>query len=195
MQEAMKKLGAGDKSQAGKALGAAANALARMAGELGDAQSLHATLEALQQAQMCLANGQGYSQAGGAGKSGVPKGKKGRGVGDWHDENSWEYPEMSESWDNSGMTQQELEARGISNRGDGQLADSLAPTKIKGQITPGGPMPSITMKGVSIKGNSKVQIEQMAAAAQSDAQSALNQDQVPRAYQNAVRNYFDDLKE
>ena len=56
-------------------------------------------------------------------------------------------------------------------------------------------MPSITMKGVSIKGTSKVQFEAMAAAAQSDAQSALNQDQVPRAYQNTVRNYFDDLQE
>jgi hypothetical protein len=51
------------------------------------------------------------------------------------------------------------------------------------------------MKGVSIKGTSKVQVEQMTATAQSDAQAALNQDQVPRAYQNAVRNYFDDLKE
>ncbi len=196
LQEAMKTLSGGDKGQAGKSLSAAADALAKMAGELGDAQSLLATLEALQQAQMCLANGQGYSQnPGGVGKSGAPKGKKGRGVGTWHDENSWEYPEMSESWDNSGLERPDRDGRGVSDRGDGQLADNLAPTKIKGQITPGGPMPSITMKGVSIKGNSKVQVEQMAAAAQSEAQSALNQDQVPRAYQNAVRNYFDDLKE
>jgi hypothetical protein len=197
LQKAAKSMSSGDKAEAGKSLAAAAAALSKMQGELGDAQSLLATLEALQQAQMCLANGQGYSQgANGNGSGrGAPKGKKGRGVGDWHDENSWDYPEMSESWDNSGLTQQEKNARGISDRGDGQLADSLAPTKIKGQITPGGPMPSITMKGVSIKGNSKVQVEQMAAAAQSEAQSALNQDQVPRAYQNAVRNYFDDLKE
>jgi hypothetical protein len=88
-----------------------------------------------------------------------------------------------------------MDGKGVSDRGDGQLADALSPTKIKGQITPGGPMPSITMKGVSIKGTSKVQVEQMTATAQSDAQAALNQDQVPRAYQNAVRNYFDDLKE
>jgi len=32
-------------------------------------------------------------------------------------------------------------------------------------------------------------------AAQSEAQSALNQDQVPKAYQGAVKSYFDDLKE
>jgi hypothetical protein len=196
MKEAMKQMRSGDKSQAANSLGAAASALAKMAGELGDAQSLLATLEALQQAQMCLANGQGYMPgAGASGRSGAPKGSRGSGVGTWHDENSWEYPEMQESWDNTGINRPDMDGRGVSDRGDGQLSDSLAPTKIKGQITPGGPMPSITMKGVSIKGNSKVQIQDMAAAAQSDAQSALNQDQVPRAYQNAVRNYFDDLKE
>ena len=59
---------------------------------------------------------------------------------------------------------------------------------------PGGPMPSITLKGVSIKGQSTVELKAAAAAAQSDAQSALNQDQVPRAYQGAVKNYFDDIK-
>jgi flavin-binding protein dodecin len=55
-------------------------------------------------------------------------------------------------------------------------------------------MPSITLKGVSIKGASKVEYEAAAAAAQSDAQSALSQEKVPRAYQGAVRDYFDDLK-
>ena len=55
-------------------------------------------------------------------------------------------------------------------------------------------MPSITLKGVSIKGQSTVQYQEAAAAAQAEAESALNQDQVPRAYQNAVREYFDDLK-
>jgi hypothetical protein len=55
-------------------------------------------------------------------------------------------------------------------------------------------MPSITLKGVSIKGQSKVAYEESATAAQSDAQSALSQEKVPRAYQGAVRDYFDDLK-
>ena len=32
------------------------------------------------------------------------------------------------------------------------------------------------------------------AAAQSDADSALSQDKVPRAYQGPVKDYFDDLK-
>jgi hypothetical protein len=56
-------------------------------------------------------------------------------------------------------------------------------------------MPSITMKGVSIKGTSKVQVQDMVGAAQSEAQGALSQDQVPRAYQGAVKDYFNDLKE
>ena len=196
MKAAMKNMQAGKKGEAGQNLAKAADELAKMMGELGDAQSLLASLESLQAAAMCIANGQGFcnNPNGGAG-TGRKTGKSRSGVGGWTDENSWDYPEMVDSWDNTGIERPDVDGKGVSDRGDGQLADALAPTKIKGQITPGGPMPSITMKGVSIKGTSKVQIEEMAAAAQSDAQSALNQDQVPRAYQNAVRNYFDDLKE
>jgi hypothetical protein len=56
-------------------------------------------------------------------------------------------------------------------------------------------MPSISLKGVSIKGTSQVQFREAATAAQADAASAVNQDQVPRSYQGAVKDYFDDLKE
>jgi hypothetical protein len=197
MKAAMKSMQSGDKASASASLGKAASALAKMAGELGDAQSLLASMEALQQAEMSIANGQGFGQMPGRQRGkGKGNGKSGGGVGTWHDEDSWVYPEFTEHWDNSGVQEKNLdENRSNTQRGDGELADSLAPTKIKGQITPGGPMPSITMKGVSIKGTSKVQIQEMATAAQSEAQSALNQDQVPRAYQNAVKNYFDDLKE
>ena len=52
----------------------------------------------------------------------------------------------------------------------------------------------ITLKGVSIKGTSTVAYEEAATAAQADAQSALSQEKVPRAYQGAVKDYFDDLK-
>ena len=55
-------------------------------------------------------------------------------------------------------------------------------------------MPSVTLKGVSIRGTSTLQFQEAMAAAQSDAQAALNQDKVPRAYQSQVKNYFDDLK-
>ena len=56
-------------------------------------------------------------------------------------------------------------------------------------------MPSITLKGVSIKGQSKIAYTEAVTRAQSEAQSALSQEQVPRAYQGAVKDYFDDLKE
>ena len=67
-------------------------------------------------------------------------------------------------------------------------------TEVKGQFTPDAPLPSITLKGVSIKGVSRVQYEEAVTAAQTDAQSALNQDRVPRAYQRTVKDYFGDLQ-
>jgi hypothetical protein len=85
--------------------------------------------------------------------------------------------------------------RGESDRGEGELSDALVPTKVKGKISPGGSMPSITLKGVSIKGQSTVAYTEAVTKAQSEAQSALSQEQVPRAYQGAVKDYFDDLKE
>ena len=87
-----------------------------------------------------------------------------------------------------------MDQRGHSDRGPGELTDALQPTKVKGQFSPGGQMPSITLKGISIKGQSTVAYQEAVVAAQSDAQSALSQEQVPRAYQGAVRDYFDDLK-
>ena len=95
--------------------------------------------------------------------------------------------------DNSGIQRPDMDPRGLTER-DPSLNPALNPTKVKGQMSPGGPMPSISLKGVAIKGQSKVQFEEAATAAQTEAQAALNQDQVPRAYRGAVRDYFDDLK-
>jgi hypothetical protein len=100
---------------------------------------------------------------------------------------------VTERWDNTGVQRPDMEGKGQTDRGDGKLADNLQTDKIRGQMSP-GPMPSITLKGVSIKGQSSVEYQQAVSAAQSDAQSAINQDQVPRAYRGAVRDYFDDLK-
>jgi hypothetical protein len=121
---------------------------------------------------------------------------KSGGVGTWADETGWTYyPQDVDQTptDNSGVQRPDQDARGLTER-DATLNDALKPTKVKGQMSPGGQMPSITLKGVAIKGQSKVQFEEAAAAAQSDAQSALSQDQIPRAYRGAVKDYFDDLK-
>jgi hypothetical protein len=199
LKEATKKMSEGDKTAAKESLAAASKELGKMVSEMGDAQSILQSLEALQQAQMAIGNGQSWANMPQKGR-GKGKGKgegeesSGGGFGTWHDEESWMYPEFKDKWDNNGQAQQQgLDSRSTKDK-DAALADNLLATKVKGQMTPGGPMPSITMKGVSIKGNSKVQIQEMVGAAQSDAQGALSQDQVPRAYQGAVKDYFNDLK-
>ena len=194
LNQAVGQMKQGEKPGAAQSLADAAKELEKLLQQMGDAQSLQATLAALKKAEMCVGNCQGWGQCKnpGYGKGGKP----GKGVGTWADDSGWlYYPEMTERWDNSGQVRPDMKPRGLTDRGEGELADTLAPTKIKGQMNPGGPMPSITLKGVSIKGQSKVGYQEAVNAAQSEAQSALNQDQVPRAYQGAVKNYFDDLKE
>lgn len=96
-------------------------------------------------------------------------------------------------WDNSGLDRPDTDPRGHTDR-DANRPDNLTPTKVKGKMSPGGQMPSITLKGVHVKGEARMKYEEAATAAQGEAQSALSQEKVPRAYRNAVRDYFDDLK-
>jgi hypothetical protein len=193
LKQGAKQMKSGDKPAASQSLAAAAKELENLMQQMGDAQSLMAAMDNLQQASMCIGTCQGWGMCKnpGMGKGGKP----GSGVGTWADENGgWGYDgEWTERWDNSGMTRPDMDPRGLTER-DASLNDSLTPTKVKGQFSPGGQMPSITLKGVSIKGQSKVAYEESVTAAQADAQSALSQEKVPRAYQGAVRDYFDDLK-
>src|SRR5436309_12508400 len=196
LKDAVGKMQNGDKPAAAQSLADASDELKRLLDQLGDAQSLMASLDALQKAQMCVGNCMGWGQCLAkiprAGKGGRP----GRGVGTWSDDNGWlTYAEMTARWDNSGLQRPDMAPRGETDRGEGELSDALMPTKVKGKISPGGSMPSITLKGVSIKGQSKVDYTEAVTKAQSEAQSALSQEQVPRAYQGAVKDYFDDLKE
>ena len=205
LKQASQEMKEGKKPAAGQALSQAANELAKLSQQMAEAQAMMSAMQALDQAQMCLAAGKGWDQAQmedaefmgkayefnpnpGQGQSGS------RGVGTWADEEGWSYFDgKQERWDNSEVERPDMDARGISERSDA-LNNNLLPTKVRGQMSPGGPMPSITLKGVSIKGQSTVQFQEAAASAQAEAESALNQDQVPRAYQGAVRDYFDDLK-
>ncbi|MCF7764886.1 MAG: hypothetical protein K9N62_14545 [Verrucomicrobia bacterium] len=191
LEQAAGQLTKGDPQAAAQSLAQAARELESIMEQMADVEALMASLGALQMAQMSIGNGQNW------GSSQTPKrgkgGGGGAGVGTWADDSRWlELSDIRESWDNSGVVRPNEDARGVSDRGEGQLADNLAPTKVKGQITPGESMPSITLKGVSIKGMSKVDYTEVVTAAQAEAQSALNQDQVPRAYREAVREYFND---
>ena len=101
---------------------------------------------------------------------------------------------MTEHADNSTLLRPDLAPRGLTEREQADTKDVLKPTKVKGQFSLGGQMPSITLKGVSIKGQSQVEFKESTTAAQSEAESALSQEKVPRVYQGSVRDYFDDLK-
>jgi hypothetical protein len=196
LKKASEQMKQGDKGNASKSLADASKELQRLMDQMGDAQSLMATLDALKSAQFAISNGQCNNPNG----EGPPKagqgGKPGRGVGTWADENGWSYvPEnANQPWDNTGLNRPDQASKGHSDRGDGDHNDALAPTKVRGQMNPGAPMPSITLKGVSIKGQSSVDYKESVLAAQTEAESAITQDKVPKAYQGAVKNYFDDLK-
>lgn len=195
LKKAAGEMQSGQKQQASESLAAAAKELEEMMQQLADANSLMATLDALQRAQMCVGNGQKWGAGAGTPRAGKGGGI-GAGVGTWADDSRWmDLEDIKDRWDNSGVQRPDEDPRGITDRGDAQMADNLSPTKLRGQINPGGQMPSITLKGVSIKGMSKVDFQEAATTAQSDAESALSQEQVPRAYRGAVRDYFDDLKE
>jgi hypothetical protein len=186
----------GQKSGASQSLAEASKELERLMQQMNDAQGLQAELDALNKASMCVGTCQSWSQCKSS-KPGFGKGgKPGSGVGTWADEDGgWGYDgHRTPTWDNTGVTRPDTASRGITDRGDPELNEALKPDKVKGQFSPGGPMPSITLRGVSIKGQSKVAYEESTVAAQADAQSALSQEKVPRAYQGAVRQYFDDLK-
>jgi tetratricopeptide (TPR) repeat protein len=210
LKNASEQMKAGEKSGAAQNLAAAAKELEKLMQQMADAQALMAALDGLDRAQLAIMMGKDWEQCkagmckacGGMGcKECMGKelrwghgGKPGRGVGTWAEEEGWTYFDQEQQrWDNSGVERPDMEGRGQTDR-PANMNPNLMPTKVRGQMSPGGPMPSITLKGVSIKGQSTIQYQEAAAAAQAAAESALNQDQVPRAYQNTVRDYFDDLK-
>jgi len=186
----------GDKKGGSEQLAAAEKELKELMEQMGDAQAMMSALQNLQKAQTCIGNGQCWGQGKSPSSlSASGKGSKGgKGVGTWSENDAWAMPdEISDLWDNSGVNRPDQAGKGNTDR-DINTPDTLVPTKVKGQLQPGGPMPSITLKGVSVKGESRVKYTEAVATAQSDAQSALSQEQVPKAYKNAVRDYFDDMK-
>lgn len=187
----------GDKPGASQSLADAAAELEKLMEQMADAEALMDALKNLDTASMCIGTCQGWGLCQGRKPGFNPFGKKpGGGVGTWGEEGGeWqESGDWTGRWDNSGVQRPDQDPRGISDREQADLTGRVKPDKVRGQFSPGGPMPSITLKGVSIKGTSQVQYEEAVTAAQADAQSALSQEKVPRAYQGAVKDYFDDLK-
>jgi len=194
LKKALSQSKSGQAQSARQSLAAAQKELEDLMKQMGDMESLMASLANLQKAQACVGNCQGWGKMPGLARFGG-KGRGGKGVGTWANDDPWAFPDrIDDLWDNSGGQRPGLAARGQTER-EASVDGHLAPTKIKGQMQPGGPMPSITLKGLSIKGESKVAYTEAVTAAQSEAQAALTQEQVPKAYRHAVRDYFDDLKE
>jgi hypothetical protein len=192
LSDAKGKAKAGDKAGASLSLAEAAEELKKVLQR--DLENMMAALQNLERAQLAVGNCQSF---GSCQKPGVgPSSKPGGGVTAWGDDSYQLTPEdLAQQWDNSGFSRPGMDARGNTDRGPGKVPDDMVSTRIKGKINPKGSMPSFTLRGVSIKGSSKVQFQEAVTAAQSDARHALNQDKVPRAYRDSVRDYFDDLKE
>ena len=192
LSDAKGKAKAGDKAGASLSLAEAAEELKKVLQR--DLENMMAALQNLERAQLAVGNCQSF---GSCQKPGVgPSSKPGGGVTAWGDDSYHLTPEdLAQQWDNSGFSRPGMDARGNTDRGPGKVPDDMVSTRIKGKINPKGSMPSFTLRGVSIKGSSKVQFQEAVTAAQSDARNALNQDKVPRAYRDSVRDYFDDLKE
>ena len=194
LSDAKGKAKEGDKAGASQSLAEAAAELKKVLQQLGDMENMMAALQNLERAQLAVGNCQSFGSCENPG--GGPSNKPGSGVGTWGDDSYQLTPEdLAQRWDNSGFSRPDMDTRGNTDRGDGKEPDDMVSSRIKGKINPKGSMPSITLRGVSIKGRSKVQFMEAVAAAQSDASTSLNQDKVPRAYRDSVRYYFDDLKE
>ena len=192
LKKASKQMQQGDEAGAAKSLLTAAGELENLMDQFGDMQSLMASLENLATAKMSVGNGMSWGQSSKPGFK--PGGKPGKGVGTWGEEGgTWQNKLPQQAADNSGVTRPEVAGKGPTDRGEGKLVDGLTSTKIKGQFNSSAPMRSITLKGLSIKGQSRVEFTESVTAAQADAQSALSQQRVPRAYQTTVRDYFDEL--
>ena len=195
LSSARNKAKASDKAGASKSLAEAAEQLKKVLQQMDDMQNMMATLQNLERAQLAVGNCQTF----GSSKSqvtGSSNNKPGGGVGTWGNDSYQLTPDdLAQRWDNSDFSRSNMDARGNTDRGDGNVPEDLVSTRIKGKLNPNGSMPSITLRGVSITGNSRVQFQEAVSAAQSDARNALNQDKVPRAYRGSVRNYFDDLKQ
>ena len=195
LSSARNKAKAGDKAGASKSLAEAAEQLKKVLQQMDDMQNMMAALQNLERAQLAVGNCQTFGSCKSQ-VTGSSNNKPGGGVGTWGNDSYQLTPDdLAQRWDNSGFSRPNMDARGNTDRGDGNVPEDLVSTRIKGKLNPNGSMPSITLRGVSITGNSRVQFQEAVSAAQSDARNALNQDKVPRAYRGSVRNYFDDLKQ
>jgi hypothetical protein len=159
-------------------------------------QAWTAWAERLEQGLLAVRNGTIWQvgtedgmRPGGGGQDGKP------GLGARHgvEDGRLYYPENAGLGGGIGGRQPGVATSEFKDGGEEALTGTAVPSRVQGALTP-GPMPSVALKGSSLRGQSTVGYREAVAAAQSEAERALSQDTVPRAYRSAVRGYFDDLE-
>ena len=81
--------------------------------------------------------------------------------------------------------------RGIDETG--QTSDKK--TTVKGKTGDGPTVASWYFKGTQVKGEAKRQFSQVVQAGRESAAEAINENEIPRKYEDAVKNYFGNLEE
>ncbi len=198
LKQALQQMQQKQNSQAAKSLAKAAKELEKMGQQLANMKSLAKALQALQTAKMCVGNCQKWGKCKGMAKKWSMFSKKGgTGVGLWGpDAQNQKWLKNVPKTGNppkSHLNRPNMKPRGVTER-EAKLNENLTPSKVKGRFSKGGQMPSVRLEGVSIKGESSVDFQEVLSKAQSEAESALSQEKVPQAHRDRVRNYFDNLK-
>ncbi|MCD8534125.1 MAG: hypothetical protein LR011_04765 [Verrucomicrobia bacterium] len=90
------------------------------------------------------------------------------------------------------MKSSEMDSRGVSERADQFEGDRYTPDQLKGELSPGSSMPSMPLKGVHIKGQSKSSYVEILNEINNSDASSIDQSKIPKAYQDSVKTYFND---
>lgn len=68
------------------------------------------------------------------------------------------------------------------------------PTKIKGQVRPGRVVGSYFVGGTQLKGEARAEYQETVAVAAREAADAIQKEEIPRAYKDYVRDYFEEMR-
>lgn len=202
LMEAAAAAQAGEDSEAAQQLAQAAQELNNLMKEIQNAQNMEEVLAALNKAGNSLA---GNKKWGALGKGNQPGGMPGMGApgpgegdglgggfGTWSDGSAPLPQQKSQLYDQSGMSQKELEARGITDRGENFESIRFSPDQVKGDLSPGSAMPSIPLHGLHMKGQSKATYQEVIQVINDSEAGSVDQTKIPRFYQESVKSYFDE---
>ncbi len=68
------------------------------------------------------------------------------------------------------------------------------PTKIKGQVRPGRVVGSYFVGGTQLKGEARAEYQETVTVAAREAADAIQKEEIPRAYKDYVRDYFEEMR-